>query len=325
MSRLLSFGFPQGSVSGSQDFSYYTDEVPAIAIQHGVSVHMYADDTQLYLPFELSSTDSAERAVLQMEDCIEDIRKWMAINKLKLNDDKSELIVITPSRQSNKCNINQITMGNCTVDASSSVRNLGVMFDKVMSMKPQINSIIKQTNYQLRSIGLIRKYLTFEACTSLIHASISSRLDYCNALLVGIPDYQMKRLQKVQNTAARILTKTRKYDHITHILKSLHWLPVDKRIEFKINLLTYKCLHGEGPEYLTELLSPYTPPRTLRSADRHMLSVPKTRLKTYGDRAFAKCAPTLWNSLPEPVKSSETLFTFKSALKAHLFSKAYDV
>ena len=146
-----------------------------------------------------------------------------------------------------------------------------------------------------------------------------------NTSLFGIPDTQMKRLQKVQNTAARILTKTRKYDHITHILKSLHWLPVDKRMEFKINLLTFKCLHGEGPEYLTELLTPYTPHRTLRSADRHLLCVPKTRLKTYGDRSFAKCAPTLWNSLPETVKSSQTLSIFKAALKAHLFHVAYDM
>jgi hypothetical protein len=184
--RLLTFGFPQGSVSGPQDFSYYSDEVPQIALEHGVCVHMYADDTQLYLPFDLSSPGAAESAVRQMEDCIEDILKWMTTNKLKLNDDKSELIVITPLRQSHKCDIAQILMGDCVVEAADTVRNLGVMFDSSMSMKPHVDSIVRQANLQLRRTGRMRKFLSFDACSSLIHAFISSRLDYGNALLSGM-------------------------------------------------------------------------------------------------------------------------------------------
>jgi hypothetical protein len=321
--RLLTFGFPQGSVSGPQDYSYYSAEVPEVALQHGVSVHVYADDTQLYLQFELSSPEGAETAVVKMEDCVEDIRKWMAMNKLKLNDDKSELLVITPSRQTHKCNISQIKMGDNNVTASESVRNLGIMFDNIMSMKPQVDTVVKQSNYQLRSIGKIRQYLSFDACSSLIHASISSKLDYGNSLLFGLPDTQIKRLQKVQNTAARILTRTRKYDHITHVLKSLHWLPVAKRIEFKINFITYKCLNDQAPEYLSELISVYNPPRSLRSTDQNLLSVPPTRLKTYGDRAFSKAAPTLWNNLPEDIRRATSLDSFKNNLKSHLFKLSY--
>jgi hypothetical protein len=321
--RLLTFGFPQGSVSGPQDYSYYSAEVPEVALQHGVSVHTYADDTQLYLQFELSSPEEAEAAVVRMEDCIEDVRKWMVMNKLKLNDDKSELLVITPSRQTHKCNLNQIKMGDCDVTASESIRNLGIMFDNTMSMKPQVNAVVKQTNYQLRSVGKIRQYLSFDACSSLIHSSISSKLDYGNSLLFGLPDSQINRLQKLQNTAARILTRTKKYDHITHVLKSLHWLPVARRIEFKINLITYKCLNDQAPEYLCELISVYNPPRSLRSTDQNLLSVPTTRLKSYGDRAFSKAAPTLWNKLPEDVKRATSLGDFKQKLKCHLFKLSY--
>ena len=137
--------------------------------------------------------------------------------------------------------------------------------------------------------------------------------------MYGIPDTQIKRLQKVQNTAARILTKTGKNEHIAGVLKTLHRLPVDKRIQFNINLITYKCLNNEAPEYLSELLTSYSPTHTLRSADKNTLSVPNTRLKTYGDRAFAKCAPTLWNSLPEVIKNSTSTASFKCALKGHLF------
>ena len=148
--RLLTFGFPQGSVSGPQDFSYYTDEIPEIARLHGLSVSMYADDTQLYLSFNLSSPDSGDLAVQQMEDCIEDIQKWMALSKLKLNNDKSELIIITPSRQAHKCSISTTKIGDCEVQASQSVRNLGVTFDNAMSMmNDHLNTTVKSSNFQL--------------------------------------------------------------------------------------------------------------------------------------------------------------------------------
>lgn len=285
---------------------------------------MYADDTQLYLPFSLDKAGAAECAVRQMEDCIEDIRKWMSANKLKLNDDKSELIIFTPSRQVHKCNIKDIKMGDCTVEASASVRDLGVVFDRHMNMKAQVDSIVRQTNFQLRSIGKVRQYLSFEACSSLIHASISSRLDYGNSLLYGIPDDQIKRLQKVQNTAARILTRTGKYDHITPVLKSLHWLPVKKRIQYKILLLTFKCIHNLAPEYLCELIKVYGPSCTLRSANKGLTLIsPSTKMVYCGDKAFAKCAPELWNDLPANIRGSSTVTAFKAAIKNHLFNQSY--
>ena len=321
--RLLTFGFPQGSVCGPQDFSYYTNEVAEIARLHGISVSMYADDTQLYIPFSLSSPDAAHKAILQIEDCAEDIRKWMTVNKLKLNNDKSELMVILPSRQTHKCSIGSIKIGDCEVTATPSVRNLGVYFDSCMSMKCHINSVIKSANFQLKAIGHIRNYLSSEAAASLIHAFITSKLDYGNSLLFGLPDTLLKRLQKVQNTAARILTRTKKYDHITHVLSELHWLPVEKRIHFKILVLTYKSLNKCAPEYLCELISAYTPPRTLRSSNSFLLKVPTTRLKSYGDRSFEFAAPTLWNTLPDKIKSASSLDIFKSQLKTHLFNNSY--
>ena len=122
-------------------------------------------------------------------------------------------------------------------------------------------------------------------------------------------------------TAARILTRTKKCKHISRILRSLHWLPVSKRIDNIIMTLTYKCLHNLAPYYLQELIHPYEPSRSLRSSSQVLLHVPKTRLKTYGDRSFAKAAPTLWNSLPQNIRESESLEVFKTSLKTHLFSQ----
>jgi hypothetical protein len=130
-------------------------------------------------------------------------------------------------------------------------------------------------------------------------------------------------MQRVLNTAARILTKTKRRAHITPVLKELHWLPIDKRIEFKVLVLTYKCLHGEAPEYLAGLLQPYLSQRSLRSSNLNLLTIPKMRLKTCGDRTFLFAAPTLWNDLPETVKSHQSLSSFKSDLKTFLFKQSY--
>ncbi|KAL0147478.1 hypothetical protein M9458_050590 [Cirrhinus mrigala] len=157
----------------------------------------------------------------------------------------------------------------------------------------------------------------------LVHAFMTSRLDYCNALLGGCPASSINKLQIVQNAAARVLTRSRKYDHITPILKSLHWLPIRFRISYKIALLTYKALNGLAPAYLTSLLPRYNPSRSLRSQNSRLLVVPRIAKSTKGGRAFSHLAPKLWNSLPDNVRGSDTLSRFKSRLKTHLFSQAF--
>ena len=176
---------------------------------------------------------------------------------------------------------------------------------------------------QLRSLGKIRPSLTQVAATNLVHAFVSSKLDHMNALLYGIPKYLLHKLQKIQNNAARIVTKTKKRDHITPVLKMLHWLPIDKRIEFKILLTVFKSLTGLAPGYLHDLLHPYQPPRALRSLNLSLLKKPRCRTRSFGDRSFAVCGPHLWNKLPADVRLATELEGFKCSLKTHLFQQAY--
>ena len=159
---------------------------------------------------------------------------------------------------------------------------------------------------------------------TLIHAFVSARLDYCNVLFSGLPLCSTKKLQLVQNAAARILSRTRKFDHITPVLLSLHWLPIHVRADFKVLLLTYKSLHGLAPPYLAELVAPYVPTRTLRSRDSGNLIVPRVAIKSAGGRAFSARAPFLWNRLPLSVKEAGSIEVFKSRLKTHLFSLCFD-
>ncbi len=160
--------------------------------------------------------------------------------------------------------------------------------------------------------------LSVSDAEKLVHAFMTSRLDYCNALLGGCPASSIHKLQMVQNAAARVLTRSRKYDHITPILQSLHWLPIKFRITYNILLLAYKALNGLAPVYLTNLLSCYNPTRSLSSHNSGLLVVPRITKSIKGGRTFLYLAPKLWNSLNE-----DTLSLFKSRLKTHLFSQAF--
>ena len=159
----------------------------------------------------------------------------------------------------------------------------------------------------------------------LVHAFVTCRLDNCYSFLYGLPKYLIHRFQLVQNCAARLVLCGCKYEHITPSLKELHCLPVEQRIVFKILLLTFKAVHNLRPNYIRDLLQTYKPVRSLRSSAMNMLVIPRSRLKFYGDRAFSVCAPTLWNKLPEHIKCSPNLHTFKSSLKTHLFKHFFNL
>ena len=141
--------------------------------------------------------------------------------------------------------------------------------------------------------------------------------------MYGCTETLLNKLQKIQNYTARVLTGAKTYDHVKPILESLHWLPISSRIDFNIALLTYKCLNGLAPQYLADLLVPYNCSRQLRSSNKSLLKVPTTKTKTFGSRAFTYAAPTVWNELPENIKKSNNVESFKKMLKSHYFKKSY--
>ena len=157
----------------------------------------------------------------------------------------------------------------------------------------------------------------------VIHAFITSRLDYCNSLYLGLPQSFISRLQIVQNAAARLLTGSKKWEHITPVLASLHWLPVQQRIIFKTVLMVFKAINGQAPSYLSDLLHPHSATRSLRSSYKGLLHIPRSRLKQKGGRAFAVAAPRLWNQLPPDIRDAPSIYAFKSRLKTHLYNLAF--
>ena len=317
----LSTGMPQGSCIGPNEFPPYTAPVFAIAERHGVQMHVYADDTQLYIPF---AVEDYKDAIARLEGCIADIRIWLAANHLKLNDDKTEFIIFGHSNLTKKISGSKsIVIGDATISASATVRNIGAVLDDQLSMKEHIKYIARSCYMYLRMLGQIRQNLTEDSAATLVHAFISSKLDCMNSLLVGIPEYVVKKLQLIQNNAARIVLRKNKYDHVTPLLKKLHWLPIASRIQYKICLQTYKALHGQAPPYISSLITRYEPTRSLRSAGRCLLQIKVPCLHRTGGRSFEVCAPQMWNSLPVDLRTCDTLESFKAGLKTHLFRKAY--
>jgi len=247
----------------------------------------------------------------------------MASNYLKLNDSKTDFMIVGCAHNLKNIQTTHITIGEDQVQPSQSVKNIGAIFDKQLKMDAQVNLICRSAWFHLHKLGKIKKYLSDSQLKTVIHAFVVSKLDQNNSLLVGAPKYLLSKLQSVQNAAAKFVHGINRFDCVEPPLEELHWLPVEQRIQFKILLLCYKCLNGHGPAYLRELLIPYNPSRALRSSSAKLLVEPRTSSKTYGDRAFSVAGPRLWNGLPSSVKESASIDSFKKSLKTHLFRIAY--
>ena len=195
------------------------------------------------------------------------------------------------------------------------MKTLGVTLDAALSFDQHVSAVVRSCFFHVRSLS--------KAANSIAVSLILSKLDYCNSLLAGLPQTQIKRQQAAQNAAARTVTKCKKTDHITPILWQLHWLPDHKRIHHKLLSATCLSVHGKASVYLSELLHFCTPSRPLRSASRSLLDVPRPRdfiLKRYGQRAFRCVAPSLWNALPGGIRENDSIQSFKPSLKTHFFN-----
>ena len=201
----------------------------------------------------------------------------MSSNKMKLTDDKTEAKIVSSQRRSMSLPTpDSLTVGTSNALFSQSVKMLGVTLDTHLAIKKnQVIDPVRTAKFELRPISSSRHYLSVEAIQKLVLAFVISRLDYCNSLLCGCLQYLIKRLHKVQNNAARLILKVLKFDHITAHLQTLHWLPVDARIQYKIRSLCFNAINSSRPQHLADLLKIYSPSRQLRSsADTCTLCIP---------------------------------------------------
>ena len=254
-----------------------------------------------------------------MSECVDEIASWMGANCLKLNSEKTEVIWFSSHRNLKNIQSYSVRVLESNIFPSKSVRNLGISMDRDLTMSTQISKTKQMCFTSLRQIRSIKGCLTMDSLKKLASALVLSRIDYGNMALVSLPKVATQSIQSIINTTARLITGVRKYDHITPVLKELHWLKIDERIEYKVALQMYKCLSNEGSAYLTRDLVPVASlpeKQRLRSAKSKDVVPNKHKLKSLGLRRFSVSGPKLWNNLPNSLKSS-------SSTKTYQFNKSF--
>lgn len=317
---LLTCGVPQGSVLGPLLFILFIADLISLVIDNGFPPHLYADDTQVYgscRPVEIPALSA------KLAECVGVISNWMRSNRLQFNSDKTEVLWFATGRRQHQLPTTALSIDGVPVSPVTSVRNLGIYIDADLVMRMQ--RTVSGCFAALRQLRHIRHSVPTNTFQSLVVALVISRLDYGNGVLIGLPTHLVRRLQSVQNAAARMIFKLRRFDHITDALVSLHWLRVPERVVFKIAVLMFKVLHGIAPKYLGPVVRVADLPgrQSLRSASTNRLVVPPFNLSTIGSRAFPVAGPKVWNSLPDDVTSAPSLSIFRSRLKSHLFSLSF--
>ena len=312
----LDFGVAQGSILGPPLFNAYTRSFPGkVKVKVRYTVEGYADDHQLYKQFNLVC--QVEFLSEDIDNCFSFIESWMSEFFLKLNATKTKIMIIAPSCIRDEIIVNGTFINGKCLRFVDIAKNLGVLFDNELTFEAQIKKVVTSCFSTIRLLARIKYFLSSEQLNTLVCSLIFSTLDYCNALYYGLNVETVEKLQRVQNTAARLVLKVNRFDHVStnEMFEKLHWLKIKERIVFKILLIVHKCVNGQAPEELSDMFQQVKSDRTRKLDVKYCNGL-------MGERAISVSGPKLWNALPQEIRLETSTDDFKKRLKTFLFKDA---
>jgi hypothetical protein len=307
----LPYGVPQGSVLGPRLFNIYSKSIVNEVEVTKLDIEGYVDDHQLLKHFVPKFQNQVLSSDIQ--DCMKVIFNWMNTHFLRLNQDKTKILVIIPPSLRKEIIINGVFLNNECIRFVDSAKNLGFVLDRELNFEPQAKKVVKACFLMIRKLYSVKQFLTIDQMKQLICSKVFSVIDYCNALYFGISAATLKKLQQVQNSAARLVKCY--HEPLDNFFLDAHWLKVRERILYKILLMVHKCIQLKAPQSLSGLLKFGDSGRTMK--------LQELRVQTkFGTRAFSHVGPKLWNCLPLQIRSEHDTEAFKKSLKSHLLIDA---
>ena len=320
--RTFNFSVPQGSCLGPVLFNFYSSTISE-CIHPEQGLGGYADDHIIWDNFCPTTVGAENKCIEQLEGTLYRIKDWMDSNSLKMNTTKTELAFFGSRVMLSKAVCGSVNVAGDIVNPSEQIKYLGVQLDSSLTLDRFVSAKIKNAAAAIKGIKAIRQYIDLATAKLLVCSLVLTHLDYVNSILCGLPSYQLERLQRIQNWAARVVLGSG-YDDSRSALKTLHWLPVKERVDFKLLCLVHKCLHNAAPKYLCDLLSLKNFQRNTRASTTHLtLNIPRTKKATFASRAFSVYGPMVWNSLPSNLREVTDFKTFKRCIKTHLFKSVF--
>ena len=327
----LLFGVPQGSLLGPILFILYIKAIQEIAAKYGLNVQFYADDSQLYISFSPINPSDLVDVKNRINKCLAEVKMWMVNNFMKLNEDKTELLVMGKPRVLKEFNLDiSLQFGEETIAPTECKgdkwKSLGVKLDESLSMTRQINNVRQKCSWTMMNMRTIGYYLDEDVKLMMVKQLVISKLDYCNSLYMNLPKTRLNKLRSILNQAIRFIynISDRAVDLVPYYKKA-HILPLDQRIFFKVCLLAHKTVHGSSPNYMRELVEidvslSSTNTRAKVQGDYYRVKIPKLPKNNIDNRRFSNYAPVAWNSLPLKIRCLPNTDSFKGLLKNHLYN-----